>query len=305
MEETQFIFTSEPIQVKSVGNDFFVEGYISTSDLDLVNDIVTKSCLMDMADQMRQRVIKFDVEHEAFRGKSNIEREINKTKIPVAKVDDFLMDSKGIKVRAKLNSHSPRFDEVKGSIEDGFLDAFSIAYVPMKATMVTKNGQKVRMLDKLNLLNVAFTGNPVNTEARMVNVFTKSLASLEDAESQSINDKIKLQEAKNKMSEENEKVDETQESENEAEEKSEAEKKDEEQTENEQESEESEEEDTEVKSLKAEVKSLNEKIEAQNKEIAEVKALLKKPVMKSKVEQKNKSDNFVEEKSSNPLDMIA
>jgi len=182
MEEAHFIFTSEPLELKSEGEDFFVEGYISTSDLDLVNDIVTKSCLMDMAEQMKERVIKFDVEHESFRGKSNLEREINKTTIPVAKVEDFLMDKKGLKVRAKLNKHSKRFEEVKGSIEDGFLDAFSIAYIPVKAIMQQKDGQEIRLLDKINLLNVAFTGNPVNTEARMTNVFAKSLDFLKDQE---------------------------------------------------------------------------------------------------------------------------
>ena len=41
------------------------------------------------------------------------------------------------------------------------------------------------------------------------------------------------------------------------------------------------------------------------KELAEVKALLKKPLRKSKVEQKDQSENFVEEKSKDPLDLIA
>lgn len=331
MEEAHFIFTSEPIELKSEGEDFFVEGYISTSDIDLVNDIVTKGCIQDMADQMRQRTIKFDVEHESFRGKSNLEIETNKTIIPAAKVDDFLIDKKGLKVRAKLNKHSQRFDEVKGSIQDGFLDAFSIAYVPMKSTMVTKGGQQVRMLDKINLLNVAFTGNPVNTEAKMTNVFAKSLDFLKEQEEKSsssrtqarnevlheedqeesdedkkkkeeemkkkqcknhihesedhANDLTKLQEVKHKMSEENEKV----------EEKSEA-------TETEQKSAEP----AKVSEKDMELMEVKSRLDNTEKELAEIKALLKKPVLKSKVEQQDKSDNFVEKKSSqNPLDLIA
>jgi len=65
------------------------------------------------------------------------------------------------------------------------------------------------------------------------------------------------------------------------------------------------EDDTEVKSLKLEVKSLNDKIDAQAKDIAEMKATLKKPVHKSTVSVEDKSENFVEEKSQNPLDLIA
>jgi len=302
MENASFIFSSDQLELKSEGENFFVEGYISTSDLDLVNDIVTKACLMDMAEQMKKRTIKFDVEHESFRGKSNLDREVNKTIIPVAKVDDFLMDKKGLKVRAMLNTHSRRFDEVKGSLKDGFLDAFSIAYVPVKTAVQKKDGQEVRLLDKINLLNVAFTGNPVNTEARMTNVFAKSLEFLKEQEDHiHESDKIKLQEVKNMSEEENKETTETQE---EPVKKEEAEQPEApEETKDESEESESEEEPKEEEN--AEVKALTEKVDELTKEIAEVKSLLKKPMRKSKVEQQDKSENFVEEKSENPLDLIA
>lgn len=295
MEEANFIFTSDPIEIKSENGGFFVEGYISTSDLDLVNDIVTKSCILDMAEQMRNRVIKFDVEHEAFRGKSKIEREINKTKIPVAKVEDFLIDKKGIKVRAKLNKNSTRFDEVKGSIEDGFLDAFSIAYIPIKAIIQEKDGMEIRLLDKINLLNVAFTGNPVNTEARMTNVFAKSLEFLEENNIHK-SEIIKLQEVK--MTEDTENTQEVN-SENgdqpEAQESS-----------NDAVPENGVEENTEAKAIQEDIKALKEKSEAQEKEIADLKAKIKAPVRKSPMEQEDKSEQFkeVKGKSLNPLDVI-
>ena len=180
MENPNFIFSSGPIQLKEEGENFFVEGHISTSDLDLVNDIVTKDCIMDMAEQMRERTIKLDIEHESFRGNTDLEMEINKTIIPAAKIDDFLIDKKGLKVRAMLNKHVSRFNEVKNSIRDGFLDAFSIAFVPVESKNEIREGSEVRMLDKINLLNVAFTGNPVNTHSTMTNVFAKSLEFLED-----------------------------------------------------------------------------------------------------------------------------
>jgi len=357
MENPSFIFSSDNLELKSENGNFFVEGYISTSDIDLVNDIVTKACLLDMAEQMKSRVIKFDVEHESFRGKSKLDMEVNKTIIPVAKVDDFLMDKKGLRVRAMLNPHSSRFHEVKGSIEGGFLDAFSIAYVPVKTAIQEKGGMNVRLLDKINLLNVAFTGNPVNTEARMTSVFAKSLEFLKEQEkacgpgghkpdktgphgrgegpgqgradgsgkeedeedekkkkkesknhSQS-NDIIKLQEAK-KMSEENEKVDETQEesaeTENsESQESNPAEAKDEEQSESNEEAAEEASEENQSEGENAEVKSLRSELDSVKKELAEVKSLLKKPLRKSKVEQQDKSKNFADTKSQNPLDLIA
>ena len=55
----------------------------------------------------------------------------------------------------------------------------------------------------------------------------------------------------------------------------------------------------------AEVKALTEKVDAMANEVTELKAKLAKPVRKSKVEQKDESGNFVEEKAKNPLDLIA
>jgi len=348
MGNPNFIFTSSPIELKQEAEDYIVEGYISTSDLDLVNDIVTKDCIMDMAEQMKNRTIKLDVEHESFRGNNEVELEINKTIIPAAKIDDFLVDKKGLKVRAILNKHASRFKEVMGSIKDGFLDAFSIAFIPQKARIEKRDGQEIRMLDKINLLNVAFTGNPVNTYSTITNVFAKSLEFLKDQEIESkrkhsakwhrLVDKLKKQgkvdspeavatevlgeesyksfhnhegdmklnkQEVKKMSEEDNKENESSKSEesesqeSEFEEKESVDKKDEEteekpeKSDNESESE-SQESDTETKS----------EIQKLKKEIMEVKAALKKPVMKSKVEQQDKSENFVEDKSLNPLDII-
>jgi flagellar biosynthesis GTPase FlhF len=325
MEDTSFIFSSENIELKSEGNDFFVEGYISTSDVDLINDVVTKGCLLDMAEQMRKRAIKFDVEHESFRGKSNLERETNKTIIPVAKVEDFLIDKKGLRVRAKLNPHSQRFNEVKGSIEDGFLDAFSIAYVPTNSTFEEKDGLRIRKLDKINLLNVAFTGNPVNTEAKMTNVFAKSLEFMEEKakapkrpkpkvpeseyEDEDEDKKKKEEKNNNHISENTIKLQEVKMSEEENKEENQEVVEKESETKDEsnevEESKESEESEAEVKSLKEEVKSLKEISESQAKEIAELKSVVNKPLRKSTVEQKDKSDNFVDKKAQNPLDIIA
>ena len=151
MENPNFIFSSGPIQLKEEGENFFVEGHISTSDLDLVNDIVTKDCIMDMAEQMRERTIKLDIEHESFRGNTDLEMEINKTIIPAAKIDDFLIDKKGLKVRAMLNKHVSRFNEVKNSIRDGFLDAFSIAFVPVESKNEIREDRKSKLQNSIHI----------------------------------------------------------------------------------------------------------------------------------------------------------
>lgn len=191
-----FVFCSE-ISHKSEetkdGKKYFVEGYLSTSDLDLVNDIVTPNCLKDMLEQMSERIIKLDFEHEAFRGKSFTETQINKTRLPLGKAVDRTNDEKGLKVKWELNSNWKKFDdkgnivmtfnEVWASIKNGFYDAFSIAYIPIStAEKQLKDGKTARMLDQVSLLNAALTGNPVNTTAKMTIAFAKSLEYLNDQE---------------------------------------------------------------------------------------------------------------------------
>jgi len=194
--EQEFVFYSEKLNYKSQmgakGKEYFVEGYISTGDMDLVNDIVTKSCMDDMMTQFDGRSIKLDFEHETFRGKSAIDAEANKTRIPLGKAISKDRDAKGVKVKWQMNPTWKKFDakgnvtmdfkDIWQNIESEMYDAFSIAYVPTKTTSMQQQGKSVRMLENINLLNVALTGNPINPLATMSAVMAKSLAFMKDNE---------------------------------------------------------------------------------------------------------------------------
>lgn len=173
--EQIYTFYTDKIEVKASENDagekeYYVEGYASTSDLDLVNDVITPNGLKSMMRQIkgRQVTVKLDVEHETHQKK---DFDI----ISTAKIVDARVDSKGLWIKAKLNSSISRFKEVWGSIKGGFLDAFSITYSNVKGIMKNVEGKMVRLIDDLNLLNIAFTGTPVNQNARITSVMVKSL----------------------------------------------------------------------------------------------------------------------------------
>lgn len=181
MQDGVFFFSTDNIELKEENGEFYTVGHISTYDKDLVNDVVTENCMKSMFEQMKSRPIKFDVEHESFKGRTDLEVEINKTTTPIAKVENFGMDANGLVVKAKLNKAHPRFSEVKGSIEGGFLDAHSIAYIPEKVRFEeAKDGSTIRKLDDIRLLNIAYTGNPINTKARISDIFAKSLEFMKD-----------------------------------------------------------------------------------------------------------------------------
>jgi hypothetical protein len=188
VEHASFTFTT-PLTVNLVeikGEEhLFVEGDISTNDIDLVNDIMTKECQESMQKQIMERSMKLDIEHEAFQGNSHEEREINKTKIPAGKLIDATVKDLGEKrystrVKGEINRHNPRYKEIKGNLLENYLDAFSVAFLPTDIKWTEKNGEKIRLLNDVKLLNVALTGNPCNTKAQLVDIFTKSMDAVEE-----------------------------------------------------------------------------------------------------------------------------
>ena len=210
--QESFVFYSDELEAKSVGGKYFVEGYITTGDLDLVNDIVTKAGMDDITGQLSNRNIKLDWEHETMVGKSNLEMQVAKSKLPLGRIVSYEKDSKGIKVKAELNSNWKRFDskgdvvqtfsEVWSSIKNKFLDAFSIAYVLTRTkSRDLIGGKTARLLDGINLINVAITGNAINPSATMTAVMAKSVDFME-SKALSAKEKTKIEKEAEKEAEE-------------------------------------------------------------------------------------------------------
>lgn len=202
--KSEFIFTT-PFEIEQKADGLVeIQGIISSTDQDLVNDVVTPNCLKSMLEQIKNRSIKLDLEHEAFKGDNNEETEINKTLVPIGRITDGeVKDNKQLHIKAVLNKYHKRYEEAKGSIVDKFIDAFSIAYIPTKVNYQRKNGEIVRLLDDVKLLNVALTGNPVNTHAQFTNVVLKSLDEFEEEKACKKKKKMKEDEDEDETEEKN------------------------------------------------------------------------------------------------------
>ena len=198
---TQFIFYTKGLEHKSFYDEkagkkrYFVKGHVTSGDLDLVGDIITKACRDDISTQFKNRNMKLDFDHETLRATDGdqFEGRLNLTKIPLGKTSSESVDEKGNLAEFELNPNWKRYDskgdvvmdfsELWNNIENGFYDAFSIAYVPLKTkSKILENDMKARLLDKVNLINVALTGNPINPNATMTQVMAKSLEWLKEKE---------------------------------------------------------------------------------------------------------------------------
>lgn len=208
--ERQFVFTNELkfFEIEEKGNKrFFVKGAFSSTDLDLVNDICTQNCLESMVSQIKSGNIKLDWEHEAFTGDSQESLQINKARQPLAKAISAEINGTFAEATWELNDNYKKFDtkgdvvldfkSIKSDIQRGFLTGFSIAYVPTKVGFKNVGGERIRLLDDVNLLNVALTGSPINTAAQVRGVFMKSMNAVEDYKTEkktnpSIEDKLEV-----------------------------------------------------------------------------------------------------------------
>jgi phage head maturation protease len=144
---------------------YFIEGYISTTDPDLSNEVVTRDAQRDIVSQCLKHIITMDVEHEEFYKDGQVTGKPQNLRIPVAKIVEAELRDSGVWVKAEINQASDRFQNIWGSIKGGFLHSFSIAFYPLKA--VTKNigNQVLKFIDSLSLINVTLTGSPVNPNA--------------------------------------------------------------------------------------------------------------------------------------------
>jgi len=158
----------------------YVTGYISVPEIDLYNDLITPAALKSMLAQIMAKTITLDYEHEAFRDDNTI--------LPVGKIVEAKVDERGLWVKAVLNSHSPKYKALWGSIKGGFINAFSIAFKPLKILKKTIGNATVQLIEDLQLLNVAFTGTPVNGGAVMTGHSMKSvmMKAIEDTKEEKV-----------------------------------------------------------------------------------------------------------------------
>lgn len=161
-------FFLRAIQLKSIDDREIVEGFISTTDPDLYDDIVNENGQKCILEQLNNRSIKLDLDHNKFRDPETGEiYEEEKNMIPPGKIvyaelKNTDNNQLGVWVKAELNKDHSFYDKIKNSINNGFLDAFSIGYNVLK----TIPNKTYRIIDKLIIRNVALTGDPVNKNAK-------------------------------------------------------------------------------------------------------------------------------------------
>lgn len=182
--QSDYVFKTDKITYSSVEvkgeRESFVTGYIAVPEIDLENDLMTDTALKSMLRQITESAITLDFEHEAFRDDPSI--------LPVGMIVEAKVDNRGLWVKAKLNKHSPKYKALWGSIKEGFVNAFSVAFKPIKTVTKKIGDVSVRLIEELKLLNVAMTGTPMSPGSRMTGHSMKSvmLKAIEDTKEEKV-----------------------------------------------------------------------------------------------------------------------
>jgi len=90
-------------------------------------------------------------------------------KIPIGIIVESEFKNNKPWVKVKLNKAHPLFETVYQSLKDGFIDAFSISFIPLKTK---KQGDKTIITD-LQILEVSLVGLPANPQATVESVYEK------------------------------------------------------------------------------------------------------------------------------------
>lgn len=277
----------ELIEIKSEsGKDYYVQGYVSTTDPDFVNDIVDEDGQKATFREISNKKITMDEDHNEWRNpKTGKLYDGKKNKFPLAKVVETKLDSKGTWVKAKLNKFHPDFeDKILPMIKEKYLHSFSIAYTVKDYVIKVINNVKYRIIKNLKIANIAITGNPINQSATFSLTLKSSLKMVDEnikqtentseidsnTEYKSMDYKERYEEMKAKYEETNKQLKTYLDKEN------------------------SKDDNKEMKSFMEKFESLENSVQSLKTENAELKSFIESPQLKSIVEGKSKAPKTTE-----------
>ena len=175
---------SELLEFKAENGKHYFKGYLSTFDIDYVNDLVTPDCMKDMLNQINAgvdgftRSIKGSPDHDVYHTG-------DPQRIPISKITSGLLDNKGLFVEGVFNETHPEFKNIWSQVQGGFMDGLSIEYRASDFAFKNVDGKKIRVLNKIDLKGYGHTPRPANPHATLSEFFVKSLelAGAEDVKS--------------------------------------------------------------------------------------------------------------------------
>lgn len=153
------------------GDEFYVEGYAATTDLDRQGDIIVRPALEKATEDLLETGDTVFYNHDYSRA--------------IGRLVEASVDDKGLHVKAIISTTE---EELRTKIREGIIKRFSIGgqlgpttKLPREEAqrvldiVVPESIPEVSVIESLELYEVSLVGLPANPEARVENIVTKSL----------------------------------------------------------------------------------------------------------------------------------
>lgn len=179
-EDTYELFVSG-VQLKEESDDDYIEGFVSTPDVDLGNDKVV--CQKEIAAQLMSNSVanKLSFRHDWLK-KEGFDENIapfgrcvmsEAKEIPGSKTE-------GTWARYRLNKSYPGYQEKKEGIKKGFYDGFSIEYKALNTVSQKIGNALVRVIDSIKIIGVGIAARPMNPGSMLTGFTLKEYEYVED-----------------------------------------------------------------------------------------------------------------------------
>lgn len=180
-KKEKFSCSVRGLEIKEIEGEFHITGLISTSHLDLVNDIVPFETMNLWAKQINEglpKVNKISYHHKIEEKVVGVMRNASVIKLPDMEY--------GLKVDVQLNKTIDNFDDIIYEIKNGFVDGFSIEYNTHQnktAKSEYREGKQIRvLLPETELMGAALASRPAQPEAIILNYGYKEIQEVKQME---------------------------------------------------------------------------------------------------------------------------
>ena len=169
-QESKSYLFSDSISLKSDGKKWYLEGAVAAGNRDLVNDVVELSALQQLVNDWNNFPKALGYWHtEIVNGKPEL------VPIGTSVAGTWKIENGKAKGQFLLNDNLSIWDELRGSIDDGHLNALSIEHKPIDFYFVETPEGTERHITKWDTIGAGLTGRPINTDCLISDFYAKSL----------------------------------------------------------------------------------------------------------------------------------
>ena len=171
----------DPENCKEATHDhqYFVEGFVTTPMKDLQGEVVKETVFPEIVTNIAKPPHNLGwLHHESPYANPNAQKAEPAIMFEQARVERNPTGKMGVWVRGKLNKMHPAFKQTWYELKEGFLNAFSMEFMPLNETQGYVDGKATNIVDSIKYLSTSLVRAPANEGAYITKVYAKSYAGL-------------------------------------------------------------------------------------------------------------------------------